>query len=270
MAAQPPESGAAEGSGEGSRPARLPCSDPCRPPHGHDPHPRRAYPQPEEPRSRSAARPADRHHRPVRLGQELARLRHHLRRRPAPLRRIAVGLRSAVPVGDGKARRRSHRGAFAGDLDRAEVHVAQPAFDRRHDHRDLRLPAPAVRARRHAALSRPWFPAGSADRQPDGGPGAGARSGAALHAAGAGGARTQGRTRTGVRATPRPGLRARARQRPDLRDRPGAGAGPAQQAFDRSGDRPFQAARRPQATPGGELRNRAQARRRPRLGHEHR
>ena len=31
-------------------------------------------------------------------GKSLARLRHDLRRRPAPLRRVAVGLRAAVPV----------------------------------------------------------------------------------------------------------------------------------------------------------------------------
>ena len=30
--------------------------------------------------------------------------------------------------------------------------IAQPALDRRHDHRDLRLPAPALRAHRHPAL----------------------------------------------------------------------------------------------------------------------
>jgi excinuclease ABC subunit A len=39
---------------------------------------------------------------------------------------------------------------------------------------NLRLPAPALCARRHAALPGPRHPAGSADRQPDGRPGAGA------------------------------------------------------------------------------------------------
>ena len=54
-------------------------------------------------------------------------------------------------------------GPVAGDLDRAEDDVAQPALDRRHGHRDLRLPAPALRARRHALFAgdRP------ADREPD-------------------------------------------------------------------------------------------------------
>ncbi len=53
---------------------------------------------------------------------------------------------------DGEARRRLHRGAFAGDLDRSEVDLAQSALDGRHGHRDLRLPAPAFRAHRQAAL----------------------------------------------------------------------------------------------------------------------
>jgi hypothetical protein len=37
-------------------------------------------------------------------------------------------------------------GLTPGDLDRAEDHLAQPALDRRHRHRDLRLHAPAVGA----------------------------------------------------------------------------------------------------------------------------
>ena len=53
---------------------------------------------------------------------------------------------------DGQARRRLHRRAVAGHLDRPEVGLAQPTVDRRHDHRDLRLPPAAVRAHRHAAL----------------------------------------------------------------------------------------------------------------------
>ena len=42
--------------------------------------------------------------------------------------------------------------ALAGDLDRPEGHQPQPALDRRHRHRDLRLPAPALRAHRPPAL----------------------------------------------------------------------------------------------------------------------
>ena len=71
---------------------------------------------------------------------------------------------------DGQARRRLHRGPVAGDLDRPEVGVAQPALDRRHDHRDLRLPAAALRAHRDPALPevRPGHhpPDPAADRRP--------------------------------------------------------------------------------------------------------
>ena len=61
-------------------------------------------------------------------------------------------VRAPVPADDGEARRRLDRRPLAGDLDRPEDDVAQPALDRRHRHRDLRLPAPALRARRAAAL----------------------------------------------------------------------------------------------------------------------
>ena len=87
------------------------------------------------------------HHGTVGFGQVVARLRHDLRRGSAPLRRVAERLRAAVPGPDGQARRRLDRGPVAGHLDRPEDDLAQPAVDRRHGHRDLRLPAPAVVAR---------------------------------------------------------------------------------------------------------------------------
>ena len=110
--------------------------------------------QPQEHLARAAPRPAHRLHRAVRVGEVVARLRHHLRRGPAPLRRVAVGVRPAVPRPDGQARRRLHRGAVAGDLDRPEVRVAQPPLDGRHDHRDLRLPAAALRPHRACRTAR--------------------------------------------------------------------------------------------------------------------
>ena len=154
-------------------------------------------------------------HRPVGLGQVLARLRHAVCGRPAPLRREPVGLRAAVPAADGQAGRGRDRGPVARDLDRAEGHLPQPALHRRHGHRDPRLPAPAVRARRHALLPEPRHPAAVADRQqmvdavlalpgrhaPDGAPGAG-------------GARPQGRVRRAVRRDAGPGLRALPGRRP--------------------------------------------------------
>ena len=108
---------------------------------------------------------ADRHHRALGLGEVVARVRHHLRRGPAPLRRVALGLRPAVPGPHGEARRRRDRGALAGDLDRAEDRRAQPALHRRHRHRDLRLPAPALGARR-ACRTAPTTAARSAVRAP--------------------------------------------------------------------------------------------------------
>ena len=77
-----------------------------------------------------------------------------LRRGAAALRRVAVRLRAAVPRHDGEAGRRSHLGALPRDLDRAEDDQQEPALHRGHRHRNLRLPAPSVRARRHALLAR--------------------------------------------------------------------------------------------------------------------
>jgi len=53
------------------------------------------------------------------------------------------------PRADGQARRRFDRGPVAGDLDRSEDDLPQPAVDGWHGHRDLRLPPPAVGADRH-------------------------------------------------------------------------------------------------------------------------
>ena len=137
----------------GARYASPTCSWPAAgPPHLDGPcspmmdtiHPRRPYPQPGRIRPRPAARPADRDHRPVRLGQ-VAGLRHHLRRGPAPLRRIAVGLRPPVPElmeSRTSTTSRACRRRFPSNRNRPRW---QPALDRRHHHRDLRLPAPAVR-----------------------------------------------------------------------------------------------------------------------------
>ena len=59
-----------------------------------------------------------------RLGQVEPRVRHDLRRGPAPLRREPLGLRAAVPADDGEAGRRLDRRPLAGDLDRPEDDVA--------------------------------------------------------------------------------------------------------------------------------------------------
>ncbi len=98
------------------------------------------------------ARPAHRGHRPVRLGQEQPGFRHAVRRRPATLCRIAVDLRPAVSRANAKTGRGPHRGPAADGGHRAALRQQQPALHRRHHHRDLRLPAHAVRSRGHAAL----------------------------------------------------------------------------------------------------------------------
>ena len=76
-------------------------------------HPWRAGAQPARRQPRPAPRRDDRVHRAVRVGQVEPRLRHDLRRGPAPLRGVAVLLRAAVPRPDGQARRRLHRGPAA-------------------------------------------------------------------------------------------------------------------------------------------------------------
>ena len=79
-----------------------------------DPAPPGPDPQPQGDRPRPAARPADRRDRRQRRGQELAGLRHALRRGPAALRRDLLGLHPAVPRAAGQARRRPDRGHPAG------------------------------------------------------------------------------------------------------------------------------------------------------------
>ena len=103
-------------------------------------------------------------------GKSEPRLRHHLCRGAAPLRREPVGLRPPVPGDDAEAGRRAYRRPLAGHLDRAEDHLAQPALDRRHRHRDLRLYAPAVGAGRRPLFARHRPADRGAAGQPDGRP----------------------------------------------------------------------------------------------------
>ena len=156
---------------------------------------------------------------PVRQRQEQPRLRHDLRRGPAPLRREPVRLRPPVPRPDGEAGRRPDRRAVAGDLDRPEGRQPQPALDRRHGHRDLRPPPAAVRPRRPPALPDLWprdrAPVRPADRRP--GPGAaGGHPPPRPRAAHQG---PQDRGRPGLRGRPAAGLRPRPRRRRDVRPR---------------------------------------------------
>src|ERR1043166_7098549 len=69
---------------------------------------RRSGTQPEEHLRRYSARQAGGHHWPERFGEVVAGLRHALRRGTAQVRRIALGLRAAVPRSIAEARCRFH------------------------------------------------------------------------------------------------------------------------------------------------------------------
>ena len=228
-----------------------------------------AHAQPEEHRPRHPEARAGGDHRSVGVGQVEPRLRHAVRRRAAPLCREPVDLCAAVPATDGQARRRPDRGPVAGHQHRAEGQLAQPALHGGHDHRGARLPAPAVRARRHAVLPRPRAAAAGAERQPDGRRRARAAAGHAAGGAGAGGARPQGRIQRAVRADAGAGLRAlshrrRRRRAPRGRGHRAAAAEEDREARHRRGDRPPARAARDEAAAGRELRGGAAHRRRPR------
>ena len=107
----------------------------------------------------------------------------------------------------------SIEGLSPGHLDRAEDHLEEPALDGRHGHRDLRLPARALRPRRHPALSRLRPRDLRADRAADGRSRADAAGGHAAAGPGAGHPRAQGRVQEALLRSAAAGLLAGARQR---------------------------------------------------------
>ena len=182
-----------------------------------------------------------------------ARLRHHLRRGPAPLCRIAVGLCAPVPGDDAEAGRRPDRRAVAGDLDRAEDHLEKSALDGRHRHRNLRLHAAVVGAGRCALFARD----GPADREPDRLADGRSRAGAAGRhpalSAGAGGARPQGRIPQGARRISQEGISAGQDRRHVLRTGGSAGARQEIPARHRRRGRPHRGAARHRPAAGGKF-----------------
>src|SRR5690606_5555725 len=102
--------------------------------------------QPQGRKLRASSKPPPRHHRPERIGKVLAGFRYDLRRRTATVRRIPLGVRSAVPRSTPEAPRREHRRAEPRDRHRAKRPGKEPALDGRHGHGDSGLPAPTVRA----------------------------------------------------------------------------------------------------------------------------
>ena len=110
----------------------------------------------------------------------------------------------------------------ARDRDRAEDHLQEPALDGRHGHRDLRLPAPAVRPHRHPLLARDRPADREPDRLADGRPDHGAARGHAALPAEPDRARPQGRVPEGVGRAAAGGLPAGQDRRQAVRARRGA------------------------------------------------
>ena len=177
----------------------------CRPAH----RPRRARAQPQERHRQPPSARSHLHHRAVRLRKVLARIRHDLRGRAAPVRGVALRLRAAVPPDDGEAGRGLDRRALACDLDRPEDDIAQPALDGGDRDGDLRLPAPAVRADRAAALPGLRAAHRRAVARPDRRAGAPASGRHEVHGERAGRARSQGRVQGRARGTAPRRLHAR-------------------------------------------------------------
>ena len=132
------------------------------------PH-RRPHPQPQGHLLRHPARPSDRGHRPLGRRQVLARLRHPLRRRPAPLRRVDVDLRPAVPPAAGAPAGRRPRARAARCRARGRQPGPQRPLHGRHDHRGARRAAPALRLPRRGPVRRRLRPDARLHRRVGGG-----------------------------------------------------------------------------------------------------
>ena len=177
-------------------------------------------------------------HRALGVREVLARVRHDLRRGPAPVRRVAVRVRAPVPADDGEARRRLDRRALACHLDRPEDDVPEPALDGRDRHGDLRLPASAVRADRSAALPGLRPPHRRPVARPDRRAGAPARRGHEIHGERAGRARPEGRVQGRPRGAPPRRVHAGEGRRRAASARGGHRPRQEVQAHDRGGRRP--------------------------------
>ena len=120
----------------------------------NDPHRQRARAQPEVARRRDPARQVQRHHRRLGLGQDDARVRHPVQRRPAALSRIAERLCAQHRAAGRPARGRRGLRHPADGRDRAAPVARRAQEHGRDDDRGLALPAPALRQARPAALRR--------------------------------------------------------------------------------------------------------------------
>ena len=209
----------------------------------HARRPRRARAQPAQHLARAAARPADRLHRAVGLGQVVAGLRHHLRRGPAPLRRVAVaptpGSSSARWTSPTSTSSRACRRPSRSTRSRRRATRARRSAPITEIYDYLRLLYARIG---RAALPRARRPAGqrqtpAADRRPR----PRAARGHPLPGAGPGRAGPQGRVRGAARRPGQAGLRPGPGRRRDRRARPSApsvDAGPLRAAHHRGRRRP--------------------------------
>ncbi len=110
-------------------------------------------------------------HGSQRLGEELAGVRHPLRRGPAAVRGEPLQLCPPIPGADAQARGGPDRWAVSLDLDPAKDRWAEPAIDGRDDHRDQRLFARPVRPGRQGVLPSVRTAFGGPDSRPDRRPG---------------------------------------------------------------------------------------------------
>ena len=165
--------------------------------------------------------------RAERLRQVDAGLRHRVRRRAAPLHRDPVRVRPPVRRPARASRRRPRRGHPADRRHRTAPHARRPALDRGHHHGGRPLPAPALRARRRAALPdlRPRAQGPAARDAPRPHPRGTPRRGAGPLRAGRPG--TQGLPPRAARAAGEEGPRARPRRRCGDAARPHARSSPA-------------------------------------------
>ena len=110
--------------------------------------------QPEKRYRRHPTRQVRSNHRIVRVRQIIAGVRHIVCRRAAALRGKPVGLCTPVSRPHVKARLRFHNRPPASHSHTAACGTAQPAFHSGYHHRDIRLPATAVRKDWQDILSR--------------------------------------------------------------------------------------------------------------------
>ena len=148
---QGPEQGSERGSEHGQEDGRAVAGAPRRRPPRSDPRARRAREQPQGRQRRDPEAPADGVHRRLRLGQELAGVRHDRRGVAAADQRDLQHLRAGLHADDGAARRRRARRADDGDPRRPGADGRQPPLHRRHRHRRQRDAAHPLQPAREAA-----------------------------------------------------------------------------------------------------------------------